>query len=137
MALYYILGVPISWWSKQQKSVLISSSEVEYVALSEAVKEVMFVIQLLGRLKKAVKYWVMVRVDNVVAIFMASNITNICHTKHMYIRYKYVNEYFEDWVVEIVLVKSAENDNDVLIKNLSGDVGDKPWDVLSLKNIWS
>ena len=44
----YVLGVPFSWWSKYQKSVSLSRSETEYIALSEAVKEVMFVIHLLG-----------------------------------------------------------------------------------------
>ena len=43
----YVLGVPVSWQSKSQKSVSLSSSVVEYIALSEAVKEVIFVIQLL------------------------------------------------------------------------------------------
>ena len=70
----------------------LSSSEAEYIALSEAGKEVMFVDQLLGRMKVWVKYPVMVRVDNAGAIFMASNITTTCHTKHIDIRYKDVNE---------------------------------------------
>ena len=82
----------------------LSSSEAEYIALSEAVKEVMFVVQLLRSMKIAVKYSVMVKVDNVGAIFMASNITITCHTKHVDIRYKYVNEYVEDRVVKIVFV---------------------------------
>ena len=56
------------------KRVFLSSSEVEYIILSEA-KEVMFVIQHLGSMKIAVKYPVTVRVENVGAIFMASNIT--------------------------------------------------------------
>ena len=60
---------------KLQKSVSLSSSEVEYIALSEAVKEVMFVAQQFESMQIAVKYPVMVRVDNVGAIFMASNIT--------------------------------------------------------------
>ena len=91
----YALGVPISSGSKLQKSVFLSSSEVEYIALSETVKEVMFMIQLLGRNKIVVEYPVIVRVDNTGAIFMASNIIITCHTKHVDIRYKYVNEYVE------------------------------------------
>ena len=73
----YVLGEPVSWQSKSQKSVSLSSSETEYVALSKPVKEVMFMIQLLKSMKIAVKYQVTVRVENVVAIFMASNVNVI------------------------------------------------------------
>ena len=50
----------------------LSSSEMEYVALSEAFTEVMHVIQLLGCMKISFQYPVMVTVDNVDAIFVAS-----------------------------------------------------------------
>ena len=82
-------------------------------------------VQLLGKMKIAFKYPVMVRVDNLGAIFMASNITTTCHTKHVDIRYKYVNEYVEDGVVKIVFVKSADNDSDILTKNLSAELHEK------------
>ena len=51
-----------------QKNVSLSSSEEKYVALSAAIKEVMFFFQLLGSMKIVVEYLVMVRVDNVGAI---------------------------------------------------------------------
>ena len=89
----YDLGVPVSWQSKAQKSVTLSSLEAEWVALSEA-KEVMFIIQLFGSMKISVKLPVTVRVDNVEAIFMASNITTMSCTKHMDLRYKYCKNYF-------------------------------------------
>ena len=63
-----------------------------------------------------VKYPVMVRVDNVGAMFMAGNITTMSCTKHVNIRYKYVNEYVEDGIVKIMLVKFADNESDILIK---------------------
>ena len=99
-----MLGVPFSWQSKSQKKVLLSSSEVEYIALSEAVKEVMFVIQLLGSMKILVEYPVTIRGYNVVVIYMASNIMTASNTKHMGIRYKYVNEYVEDGIITIIFV---------------------------------
>ena len=43
----------------------------------------MFVAQLFESMQIVVKYLVMVRVDNVAAIFMASNITTMSHTKHV------------------------------------------------------
>ena len=82
---------------------------MEDVALSKAVEEVMFIIQLLGSMKISVKYLVMVRVDNVGAILMANNITTTSHTKQVDIRYKYVNEHVEDGIVKIIFVKSTGN----------------------------
>ena len=121
----YVLRVLVSWPSKSQKSVSLSSSEAEYIALSEAVKQVMFVIQLLGSMKISVKYQVTIRVDNVCAIFMSSNITATCHTQHVDIRYKYVNKYVEDRVVKIIFVKPANNDNIILTRALSADLHEK------------
>ena len=40
-------------------------------------------------------------------------------TKHVDIWYKYVNEYVEDGIVEIIFIKSADNDSDILTKYLS------------------
>ena len=60
----------------------------------------MFVAQLLQDIQIVVQYPVMVRVDNIGAIFMASNITTKSHIKHVNIWYKYVNEYVEDGIVD-------------------------------------
>ena len=84
-----VLGIPVCQ-SKSQKSVSLSSSEAEYIALFEVVKEVMFMIQLLESMKILILCQVIVRVDNVGALFMANNITTMLHTKHKGIRYKYV-----------------------------------------------
>ena len=43
----------------------------------------------------------------------------------MDIRYNYVNEYVGDRVVKIVFVKSAENDSDIFLKNLSAELHEK------------
>ena len=53
----YVLGVLISWQFQSQKSVFLSSSDAEYIALSEAVTEVMFVVQLLG----STKFWLSIQ----------------------------------------------------------------------------
>ena len=47
----YVHNVPICWRSKAQRSVTLSSTEAEWVALSEAVKEVIFLIQLCNSMK--------------------------------------------------------------------------------------
>ncbi len=68
----YVDGVPISWRSKAQRSVALSSSDEEWVAASETVKEVMFVLQLLQSIKIKVKHPIIVHVDNVEATFMTN-----------------------------------------------------------------
>jgi hypothetical protein len=41
------MGCPIIWCSKQQQSVTLSSTEVEYIALSDGTKEIKIVVQVL------------------------------------------------------------------------------------------
>ena len=43
----YFCGVPIAWKSKGMRSVVLSTTEAEYIALSEVVKELKFIIQLI------------------------------------------------------------------------------------------
>ena len=52
----------------------LSSSETEWFALSEAVKEIVFVLQLLESINIKVKLPVIVCVDSVGAIFMSKNV---------------------------------------------------------------
>ena len=93
--------------------------------MSEAFKKVMFVIQLLGSMKIEIKYPVMVRVYNVGAIFMASNIATTLHTKNVDIRYQYVNENVEDGIVKIIVVKSTDHESSILNKNLSTELHER------------
>ena len=72
-------------------------------------------------MKNSFKLPVMVRLDNVGAIFMASNITTTSCIKHMDIRWKYVNQYVNDGVDKIIFV----NDNNIFIKNLSAELHEK------------
>ena len=52
---------------------------------------------------------------------MASNITTLC-TKHVDIRYKYVNEYVENGIVKINFIKSTDIDSNILTNNLSAEL---------------
>ena len=117
----YVHGVPISWRSKAQHSVTLSSSEAEWVAASEAVKEVIFVLQLLQSMKIKVKLTIIVHVDNVGAIFMTNNVTNTSHTRNVDICYKFVTQYVEDGIMKIIFVKSADDDSDIITKNLGSE----------------
>jgi hypothetical protein len=120
----FLLGAPILWKSKAQKSVSLSSSEAEYYALSEAAKEIKFVVQILLSMGIPVKIPVIVRVDNMGAIFMSENASASSRTKHVDTRYHFVREYVEDGFIRIVFVRTANNVSDSFTKNVTGDVYD-------------
>ena len=71
----------------------------------------------------------MVRVNNIgaifISIFTANNIATMSHTKHIVIRYKYLNEHVEDRVVKIIFVESVENESDNFTKSLSAELHEK------------
>jgi hypothetical protein len=118
----YVRGVPVSWKSKGQKSVTLSSTEAEFVALAEATKEVKFVAQVMESMSIEVNYPIIVRVDNVGAIFLTENATTSQRTKHIDVKYHYVRQYVEDGIVKIIFVRTDENDADGFTKNVSGTI---------------
>ena len=71
----YLMGVPIMWRSRQLTGVSLSSSEAEYIALSEAAKEIKFMYQLMTTMGLKVATPITVYVDNVGAMFMAENVS--------------------------------------------------------------
>jgi hypothetical protein len=99
----------------------LSSSKAEYAAMSEAVKEIHFIFYLLRSMFIEVKLPIVVRYDNVEAIFMAENLSSEVCTRHVDTRFHFVCEYIADDFIKIVFVKACENDADVFTKNVSKD----------------
>ena len=97
----YFCGIPIAWRSKGMKSVVLSTTEAEYMALSEVVKELKFIVQLLQTMNIEVELPITVHVDNVGAIWLSNNRTTSDRTKHIDIRTSFVKEYQEDGKIVI------------------------------------
>ncbi len=51
--------------------------------------------------------------------------TTTGRSKHVDIHYKFVTEYIEDGITEVIFVKSADNDSDIMTKNLGSDLHSK------------
>ena len=113
----YFCGIPIAWRSKGMKSVVLSTTEAEYMALSEVVKELKFIVQLLQTMNIEVELPITVHVDNVGAIWLSNNHTTSDRTKNIDIRTSFVKEYQEDGKIIIKFVKSEENEADIFTKN--------------------
>jgi hypothetical protein len=115
----YLMNVPVCWWSKSQKGVTLSSSEAEYVAMSEAVKEVKFIYYLLRDIGIEVKLPIIVKTDNVGAMFMAQNSSSGVRTRHVDTRYHFVRENLDDRIIKIEFIKSVDNQSDYFTKNVT------------------
>ena len=116
----YFCGVSVVWKSKSMKSVVLSTTKAEYVAVSEEVKEIKFLFQMLRSMETKVPLPIKVQVDNVGAIWLANNSSVSERTKHVDLRAHFVRDMIKDQVIEINFVKSAENDSDIMIKNQQG-----------------
>ena len=64
---------------------------------------------------------IVVRVDNVGAIFMSENTSTSGRTKHIEIRYRYVNEIILNGFLKVLFVKTSENVADVFTKNVRSE----------------
>ena len=69
----YFCGIPIAWRSKGMKSVVLSTTEAEYMALLELVKGLKFIAQLVHTMIIEVELPITVYVDNVGAIWLSNN----------------------------------------------------------------
>jgi len=118
----YFMSVPVCWRSRGQKSVTLSATEAEYVACSEVVKEVLFILQLLKHLRVEVQLPIRVHVDNIGAIFLAENQNSSDRTKHVDTRYHFVQQYIRDETVMIEFVRSRDNDSDIFTKNTTSEI---------------
>ncbi len=120
----FLLGAAILWKLRAQKSVSLSSTEAEYSALSEAAKEIKCVVQILLSMGIPVQLTIIVRVDNMGAIFMTENASTSSRTKHVDTRYHFVREYVGDGFICIVFVRPVDNVWDSFTKNVTGDIYD-------------
>ena len=118
----FLNGVLICWRSRSQRIVSLSSSEAEFYACSEAVKEIPFIVQILLFLGIPVELPIIVQVDNIGAIFMSENLTSSARTRHMDTRYHFVNDYQSDGLIKLMFVPSAQNISDLATKNVSGEI---------------
>ena len=79
----YLNGCPLAWRLKQQKSITLSSTEAEYVAVSEVATEISFISKLMEFVDLKCKYPIVVHVDNMGAIYLTNKDRTGTRTKHI------------------------------------------------------
>ena len=125
----YLHGCLIAWKSRAQKTVSLSSTEAEYIAVSEVITEILYIKHIMDFLQVKLSLPIIVNCDNVGAIFLGYNAKSSPRTKHIGVRYHFIREHIEDGIVKIVFVRSEQNDADIYTKN----VGEKTFNEHSSK----
>ncbi|GJX17062.1 putative RNA-directed DNA polymerase [Tanacetum coccineum] len=108
-------GGAVSWQSRLQKCVALSTTEAEYMAATEACKELLWLKRFLQELGfKQQRYAVLC--DNQSAIHLAKNSMFHKRTKHIDIRYHWIRDAIEDGMFELNKVHTDDNASDMLTK---------------------
>ncbi|GJY66805.1 retrovirus-related pol polyprotein from transposon TNT 1-94 [Tanacetum coccineum] len=107
----------VSWSSKKQKSIAISSTEVEYISLSGCCPQILWMRSQLTdygfKFNKIPLYC-----DNKSAIFLCCNNVQHSRSKHIDVRYHFIKEQVENRVVELYFVKIEYQLADIFTKAL-------------------
>jgi hypothetical protein len=112
-------GCLVSWQSKAQPSVTLSSTEAEYVALSMCAQEIKFIMMLLDEIAADfVETPSILREDNTGAIFTAKNQQIGAQTKHIDVKYHHVKDMLDAEELELRFVRSEHNFADLMTKNV-------------------
>lgn len=114
-----LYGNVIFWKSRKQKSVTKSSTEAEYVALSEALSEVTFIRGLLNEVFK-IKFDAPIKIyeDNSGAVSIAKSGNLSKKSKYIEVQYHDVYDKYEKGKIDIVKIDTEDNIADILTKSL-------------------
>ena len=107
----------ISWTSRAQKTVALSSTEAENMAILDCSRQVVWIHTLLGELGYQLAP-VPICGDNQGAIFIASNPITEKRSKHINIHFHYIREVIKKKLIELYFIDGENNPADMLTKNL-------------------
>ncbi|CAL5346390.1 unnamed protein product [Camellia sinensis] len=118
--LFTFAGGAVSWQSKLQKCVALSTTEAEYIAAAEAGKEMLWLKRFLQELGlKQEKFTV--HCDSQSAIDLSKNSMYHSRTKHIDVRYHWIREVMDKQLLELTKIHTDKNPADMLTKVVSRD----------------
>ena len=110
---------PVSWRSKKQATVALSTCEAEYVSVSHAVQEAKFLRQLKSDLTGIEPRKILLQTDNKSAIELAKNPINHQRSKHIDIKHHFIRDEIKSETICLDYVPTDDNLADVFTKPMS------------------
>lgn len=115
-----LAGGAISWHSKRQEIVALSSTEAEYIALSTTVRETLWVSQFIHEISGVNVQPMKIYCDNTSSIKLAKNDAFQERTKHIDVRFHHVRDQIEKKKICIDYISTDDMTADALTKALNG-----------------
>ena len=116
---FALAGGPVSWESKKQRTIALSSTEAEYMALSEACREAIHLRKLITDLNVKPQSVIENFNDNLGAKKLAENPIFHSRTKHIQVRHHFVREAIKVGDVKLSYMPTDKMPADVLTKVLA------------------
>ncbi|KAM4058306.1 hypothetical protein HRG_006682 [Hirsutella rhossiliensis] len=116
---FYSLGsAAISWTSKRQPCVTLSSTEAEYVALTQSAQEAIWLRSLMKDLSHPQAVPTAIHEDNKGAIDLANNPQHHSRTKHISLKWHFIREKVAEGTVSLIKIEGTKQPADGLTKAL-------------------
>jgi len=112
-------GGPVSWSAKKQNCVALSTTEAEYVALTRAVQEGIWLRQSLDQFHVDCPSPLIISTDNNGAKSLSVNDSNHGKAKHIDIRYHFIRSHIESGSFIVKHTPGVENTADIFTKPLT------------------
>ena len=112
-------GPLISWKSKKQTSVALSTCEAEYMALCLAAQEGKYLMSFLNEVMDLNQTQFVISCDNQGANALAKNPINRKRSKHIDIRYHFIRDEISEGRLSLQYIPSEENIADIFTKSIS------------------
>jgi hypothetical protein len=117
-SLFYYGGCLISWQSIKQKVVALSSCEAEYVAMTTAATQALWLSRLLAELLGRKVEVVELKVDNKSALALAKNPVFHDRSKHIRTKFHFIRDCLEEGSIRAEFIPTADQLADILTKSL-------------------
>ncbi|KAH9650271.1 hypothetical protein KPL70_026312 [Citrus sinensis] len=114
---FTMCGGAISWKASLQSVVALSTTEAEYIALTEAVNEAVWLRGLVSKLGFK-QETITINCDSSSAIQLSKNLKYHERTKHIDVRLHFIREEISSGIVNVVKIPSEVNPADILTKPL-------------------
>lgn len=115
---WFFAGGLIAHVSKKQTTHVLSSTEAEYMAVTHALQEGIWIKSLFTALRVPLLLPIILYMDNTGAISLSKEAKNNIRSKHINIQYHFIREYIENGIFSPFWLPSHKNITDILTKAL-------------------